>query len=1540
MIVYKRNEAFVMNFKSFTALFVILTILIQTTAGVSVFAVGEEAQAVVTSAGTEYVSIGTTNEAGDYCYFNNHYCYTSTNPNYNNFNAVPKTNYIECYRLDYTNPKRKDYIYLEKTDADTDCYFDISCNRLSYVKYAKRYYDYFLIQGDLKVGVPGANVQMFLLRDKSTGTNVDHVSAILRGDGSIKLSNGTVIEGVGKVNTWFNYKVAINLVTRKYDIYINDICVGSDNIKDTFTTLNMVRMNLLTGTGSMYADNFSVTGLEKPFENGVEVKSDVFPDNPEIEEFMQGKVGLHGYGKLMYKDGVKTVINPEPVYDADAQELYVSADTLNEIFGLNLTETAAGLSGDNVSVASDGSVTYKGKAYSLSNGTLAVTDRLYVPVVEFARIVGKYSFSYQNGIIVISDVDEFIDTTAWQYVTFRPDQSAITLFNDVDFLNNFLSYEQPDSERLNKDFATLHEGETYETAHPRILLNQSGFDRLKYLYETDETYKFIANKVISKANGYANKPPLVYEFDDAMRMYRSGAETQNRFMFWGYAYKLTGDEKYVKRAVAELEALDKFPDFNPMHIIDTGMFCMGLACAYDWFYDAYTPEERELAKRVVFEKCFKSLSDAYYGRLSQATSGNGAIKWTSNYNAVVSGGCLNAAIATIECDPEYNLDMIDNCVRSLEYTLAGIMPGGGWSESVSYWNYTMEFLSYSMASLNTTFGSDYGIKNSQGMEETLKYAMACLGVGGMYNYHDSGQGVATKTYSYKTFMYLANAYDIRDAYGMRMYDLLNSRTSPVVEDGLFYNENLTEFDDVYDKEGTEIKIDGTELFSARDTYDFSKSQFYFGTHFGATWGYHHHADCGNFVLDMFGTRFADDLGADDYNIENELKYSSFELYRKRAEGHNVMVFEPKNHSGGFEQILNVFAPVINCDYNGTKSYVVADMDAVYNEADRMKQGYYIDENKMSVTMRNEFTTTPGTEVYWFMHTRADIEIDGNVAYLTRDGHTICVRFDTNAPVAEIMKMKAEPLPTSPQVPEQNPNEVYSKVAIRMEAGAANYLTVNICPMENAGDKILSEPLATWSLGMDEEAKIQTVASYDSYADFGTVQSGSEAKGVYGRVKDDSSLKVAAGNSTVRASYNEIQPEHRYTVASFNIAPFRTAPAISDSRGNNLLGDVQLNSEVWNSICAIYDNEQSKVLMAVNGSYGNWTNTSYRGDVAELALMGNNSGSYAYIDDFELYSTTRIPDIGYVTMGGATVDGSYILSDGTLTPNDLTTNGVVRVYTDSTMTQQLSATEPMTEGNVAVFVKGNLYTYFTVTLQEAVEIPTKYNQYIDSFDGLVPVRASVTEMPDPTGIYGTSGYLVGSDESDTNYYLNMVVPVDDTVKTMSVDVYPSDSVTGIKFATNGHVPLSKVVKTTALNANQWNNLTLVADPVTDTNTLYINDVESGTVTYELANNLRVVFHTDKTSLSDVKIYVDNIVMMGGTVPTEVISTDYAVSGNTIDITSGITVSEFKEKFRTVSYKYSYKIHGSEGVLYNSDTIDEGDVLYMYAGDMLIGRYTLK
>ena len=55
---------------------------------------------------------------------------------------------------------------------------------------------------------------------------------------------------------------------------------------------------------------------------------------------------------------------------------------------------------------------------------------------------------------------------------------------------------------------------------------------------------------------------------------------------------------------------------------------------------------------------------------------------------------------------------------------------------------------------------------------------------------------------------------------------------------------------------------------------------------------HGNLDAGSFVLDALGTRWAVDLGGDDYALPGYFGSQRWTYYRLRAEGHNTLVINP------------------------------------------------------------------------------------------------------------------------------------------------------------------------------------------------------------------------------------------------------------------------------------------------------------------------------------------------------------------------------------------------------------------------------------------------------------------------------------------------------------------------------------------------------------------------------------------------------------------------------------------------------------------------
>ena len=282
---------------------------------------------VVTAFGSTTVTIGNTDDGGDYAFFDSNYCYTSGDAKYKYFTTDDGSgaNYIELYRLDYTNTRRQAFIYTEVQDTSANCGYEIQLLRENFTHNQMKLYNNILIEGDFMSSVFAASATMFTLSginstestkasltDKSVSTTV----ATLGTDGTFTFSDGSTYAAGIKAGQWFNYKIAVDLSADVADIYLDGTEIKSNLPLNAMGRLNYVSFAMGSeGLGNMYADNLRVIGLVEPFENGVQTKTDIFPDTAAVESFLADKVAFHAYGELMYKNGTKTPV--DTVYDKD-----------------------------------------------------------------------------------------------------------------------------------------------------------------------------------------------------------------------------------------------------------------------------------------------------------------------------------------------------------------------------------------------------------------------------------------------------------------------------------------------------------------------------------------------------------------------------------------------------------------------------------------------------------------------------------------------------------------------------------------------------------------------------------------------------------------------------------------------------------------------------------------------------------------------------------------------------------------------------------------------------------------------------------------------------------------------------------------------------------------------------------------------------------------------------------------------------------------------------------------------------------------------
>lgn len=977
-----------------------------------------------------------SNDYGDYLYFDSSEV-NNLKRTYNNFTCSDNDNYIELSRLDYQNKDRTDYIYMEKS-TDGECWINIDINK-NYRARSSKKYDYFLLEADIKSEVKGAKTFIFMLNGTTPVLQL-HTDGYLYSKGT-KLNKSIVS------TEWTNVKAAVDIPNKLVDIYINGALAISITLV-TFKTdeLTSVKTNMVQGNGNFYIDNYRITGLDFKYQNGTEQKSSIFGDYLNEKKFLNDKTAFSRYGNYFVRGNEHFPLSEKVLFENGA--IYASADDFKRAFDANAVydKTTDTVLLGNLKIGADGKVYQNGKVTKTLEKSFVIREnKVYFPVDVFCiEVLGKKTaYDEKTGLIVIADSDVSISNDNWDYFSMRDSSARITQFNNLDLLNNFVMYERPTVQKLYDD--AINSGSL--NVHPRIILNAQKIDEIKENIQTNAEFEKLYDRFMQKAEAKLKENVTEYEFSDNIRMAKLSAVN---IMYLALAWNLTGDERYLEKGWLELKSVAEFPDYNLASIIFSGIANELLAIGYDWLYNGLSEQRREFIENALFNKALKPLADGYYGRIFARGDDWSTLKWASNMNAVANTGAICASAALFDKYPDYCLDVISKAVKSLEYTMVMYAPDGAWNEGLWYWHYCATFLGVGLCALKSVFSSTYGLENAQGFDKTQYAVMALIGPCGINNF---GDAEFEKVSSYSSFGLISQCTGNDFLGAVRVNSLLSNENETVLPvDILSYKKHS---DASYPNEKV-TKISCGETFTARKDYDINSQNLYFSTHFGTSSGYHQHNDTGTFVYDILGERWAEDLGWEDYKVQNTYGYSASDIYRMRAEGHNVLVINPSSEPG---QKAKRFVPIKNYGSSENEAFVTADLSELYENSESVKMGYFIGDNMQSVTARYEIEYSENTEIYWFMHTKADINIENGGAYLTKNGKKIYLRFECENASAEISKMKAEPLPTSPQIDVQNKNTEYSKVAVKLTGKGKMTLTVKLSPIEITNIK--NDSLDNW-----------------------------------------------------------------------------------------------------------------------------------------------------------------------------------------------------------------------------------------------------------------------------------------------------------------------------------------------------------------------------------------------------------------------------------------------------------------------------------------------
>ena len=1001
--------------------------------------------------------IGIRYDCGDRTFFHSDYI-SDINDSYKNFSLVnngeqyQKNSVIlnRCGENRY-NPNRTDNtIYLMK-NSRYDCYFDVTGLHT-------KAFSYYLVRGKVKTDRLGAELKLCSYKAYVDNAYSNFHTLSITPEGYFTAADGTKLRQA-KAGEWVSYAVAFNFLSHKADIYLDGKKVHTLSFNEKIKKPEVFRFWIfhdnkekdpLDGVknGDMTLDELEVTGMEKPYTGDETNYTSVLYDDAPIKSYLADKTVYYPDGGSVFYGGEKS--RPEMIlyYDKEIDELYGDVRALNAGFGFSAVQEDGTVKEARITVKESGVAIYGGRIVRLLHPILSENGVMLLPIKEVAeRVMEKESFQDGWGIFIFSDtkiqlnLEDEVPEYAVQLRIPYPE-------TDIKSIRRYMAFTRPKAETMRQDFEKTNSG------HPRLMADKTTFDFIRSEANRNGSYiKKVCDTVLVKAGAVRGKEPLTYNIPDKQRILDISREMVSRMEVLSFAYQVTGDQSYADAAWKNLEAVLSYPDWNPSHMIDVGEMNFAVALAYDWCYDGFTLAQRERIWEGIRHYGMEVTRLCYYGRVpywSQwANYTDAFVRWKSNFNAVINGGALAAAMAFAECDPAFCFDIAEKAVRSLEYTMIGFEPDGTWIEGTGYWEYTMSYLSKGIGSMMTALGTEYGLMHYSGTEKNALWYRSMYSPQGGNNFHDSGVGNA----SYAHFSWLAQVYgDPRYAKTRRA--AIKNGHAYCIYDAIWYQPGISSTESGY---SMYTSFKGIESVTARGSYT-EDNTMYFSAHAGQVFCYHSQADVGSFVFDAQGVRWACDLGAEDYNVQRDGGLKYYGSYRRRAEAHNVVVINPNTDDADGGQKNDAFVPFVRTDETDYGSFTEYDMTPAYADyTDFYRRQFHTVTDADTLIVTDVISLKEKSDVCWFMTTQADVSwTDATHFVLSSGGKTMYGSVDINCSDFTSETTACEPLLGAPVLEGQNTNAGYSRVVIRANAEGLLKIRVTLSPDKNYNPYTISD----------------------------------------------------------------------------------------------------------------------------------------------------------------------------------------------------------------------------------------------------------------------------------------------------------------------------------------------------------------------------------------------------------------------------------------------------------------------------------------------------
>lgn len=695
--------------------------------------------------------------------------------------------------------------------------------------------------------------------------------------------------------------------------------------------------------------------------------------------------------------------------------------------------------------------------YTLQKAPFVLNGELYLPFEELMeKGLGKDAYCDERGMLIFSD-GTFPHTDSEYF---------LKVFDTVDHIYRYMQYENPTGEKMLSDA---------QTGHPRLILTDEQKDYVnRKISSNDARWLKAKRSAISSADAVISSNRVVSSAPANAEKQGAAAQFAADMKHLSLAYLLTDDTNYAQRTMANLKNAIKWDNLGESTAqLTMGDWAYAVALGIDTFYD-YMNETAD--GRALFEDVKTAVEKLLFENLIAQYKGEGSdcrwVRMTDNFTGVCGGGVMMLLLSLageeqLQGEVAY---LLENVYKSLQIPLGLFGPDGGWYEGVSYGNYCLTNIADALVAMKNTCGTLYALEKAKGFTEIPDFYLGLSTPNASFNFHDMPPRHENALKSFYV-AYLTN--DVMRLEALKRHRELSGEEFDIMA-LMFYDMCITD-------KGLAVNLDSyprDHYFKNAGAGGFlssltEKNPTFVGFHGGYTGMVHDSLDLGEFIFEAGDVMWACDLGSDYYSLPTYFVIpEGYRHYRKNPQGENCVVINPLKDSSYYGQKVGAEAPLIKYETADNGAMAALDLTNGYErDVSSYIRGYLFSDGRRTLTVRDEITLKQNSEVYWFMHTPADVEIVDNKAVLTKDGKECTLEVACSDASFKLCVMDANLLEGSPGKGEEHlgkSNSHVKKLAVHFASAPKGNLniTVKLIPQSDDFNALPIDgntPIKSWTL---------------------------------------------------------------------------------------------------------------------------------------------------------------------------------------------------------------------------------------------------------------------------------------------------------------------------------------------------------------------------------------------------------------------------------------------------------------------------------------------